>query len=143
MKIEHEYSGADWIGSTRRSWLKKGQELKPMSNIGRAAADILGFVWAGIYHLDDASLCKVDWSNSSWIEILLPSDSLATYDGNRLTLLVLCAHECAVRVEIEACNHQYIRAMFHPRTRTGTISQRHPTIEQAIAAFRERFKVTE
>ena len=46
------YAGAAWIRSAL------GRELSPL---GAAVADLLGDVFAGIYHLDNADLRKVDW----------------------------------------------------------------------------------
>lgn len=63
-------------------------------------------------------------------------DELASYDYDMLTRLVLLAHEYAVRVDVDA-RGRYLRITIHGRLRDGLMHERHPTIEQAIATFRE------
>lgn len=60
--------------------------------------------------------------------------SLATFDFDNLTRLVLSAHQNCVRVEIGPAMRR-IKIMIHPRQREGQMYQRHPTIEQAIERF--------
>lgn len=65
---------------------------------------------------------------------------LATWDFDALTRLVLLAHDRCVRVEVTPCNMQYLRiAIWQRHTRLGGIAERHPTIETALACWRERY----
>jgi hypothetical protein len=143
--------------------VRRSLEVKP-TTLGATVADILGRVFRGIYHLDDAN--KIDWTNPRYIEVHVDGN-LATFDGNALTELVVLAHEELVRVEVRA--HSIVirvdeegwevvnrnpekesyddpegteRApvlclLFHQREgREGRVDQRHPTIEQAVEAVR-------
>ena len=95
---------------------------------------ILSAVFGGLHRIPN----KIKWAvNASFqmAEILIPGD-LATWDFSNLTVLVLAAHEEAIRVSLSACNFRYMRLMMHPRLREGCISQRHPTIDEAVAMFR-------
>lgn len=69
------------------------------------------------------------------IEVCVPVN-LATYDFNNLTVLVVVAHEVCVRASLRSGPPRQIILMFHDRQREGGMSQRHPTIEDAIASIR-------
>jgi hypothetical protein len=128
--IEKECRGVQWLRSQ-----KPGIEI---SELGTKVADIIDRLYVGIYHKDDAVLHKrVQWNNPSWIEIVV-YDRLSTFDSDRLTHLVLLAHDYCVRVEISAAAPQYLRLGFSPRMRKGEVHQRHPNIESAIATYRSR-----
>lgn len=125
-----KYAGADWVRDAMR--------IEEMSSLGKKVADILGNVYLGIYHVKQKDLDKVDWKNERYIVIRI-RDELSTYDLNRLTLLVIACHEQAVRVQISGRAKNYLELMFHERRRNGNSFERHPTIEQAIASYREAF----
>jgi len=121
-----KYSGADWLRT----------ELSPL---GRKVADILGAVFLGIYHLEQRELYKVDWTDPRCIEIGIYME-LATFDASKLTGLVVACHDACVRMSIvPTCRPRHITLMFHQRkNRAGSMFERHPTIESAIAEFRKR-----
>jgi hypothetical protein len=125
-----QYAGHEWIE----------KDLKVQcSPLGRDVADLLGFVYRGIYHIE-RNVRKVEWGNDFYIKLNLDDGgSFATWDGNNLTRLVLAAHAMAIRIEIEPCNPRYMRLYFHRRRREGGIAERHPTIEQAIDQFNDEF----
>lgn len=63
--------------------------------------------------------------------------SLATYDFSGLTALVLAAHKYCVRVDVSAGGPRRLKIMLHPRhSRDGSMTQRHPTIQQALEQFK-------
>lgn len=127
------YSGADWIYHS----LATGE----MSPLGIAVADLLGDVWLGIYHMNTTSLSKVDWANPYCVEVTLPrSGSLCTVDGNKLTILVVLAHDRMIRVGLEGVGPGYIRAQFHQRSsRDGRLMERYPTLEDHADLIRRHF----
>lgn len=131
-ELTHEYSGA--------AWLEAGYKVK-CSPVGWIAAEILGFVYRGLYHLPEASLAKPDWTNEHWVAVNVP-DGLATYDGSALTELVLLAHDLGVRLEIQQGGPGRLKLYFHARERrtggTGVWS-RHPTLEEAAERLRARY----
>jgi hypothetical protein len=57
--------------------------------------------------------------------------TMATYDDEKLTTLVVLAHERAVRVEIASGGPHRLRVIVHQRAREGRI-ERHPTLVQAV-----------
>lgn len=61
---------------------------------------------------------------------------LATFDGDALTRMVIVAHELCCRVEVRPHNPGHLLVCLWERDREGGMSERHPTIEQAIADVR-------
>lgn len=61
---------------------------------------------------------------------------LSSFDFDKLTRLVLLAHERCIRVEVDSGGPRRVRIAIWRRQREGGMSERHPTIEQAIATFR-------
>lgn len=130
------YAGSDWIENTLK---------QPLSEFGRQVADLVGDVFLGIYHLTPRSLEKVDWQNDSFIQLVVPSTNhdIATYDGNRLTMLVLFAHDRMIRIAVEGAAPGYLRLTFSPRysrNKTDPCWKRHPTLEYHVAKLREHFQ---
>lgn len=60
---------------------------------------------------------------------------VATYDFDELTRLVIMAHHYCYRVSIMPYNFTTFKIAIWKRKREGSMSQRHPTIEQAIEEF--------
>lgn len=61
---------------------------------------------------------------------------LATYDWDKLTRLVLMAHDQCIRVSIFPNAFKSLRIAIWKREREGGLSKRHPTIEEAIELYR-------
>ena len=82
---------------------------------------------------------RQDWSHPDMAHLVMYSGgSLATWDFDHLTRLVIGAHDECIRVGIEPVSHRYLRFAFHPRKRDGdAIHSRHPSIETAIESFRK------
>lgn len=129
-RAQSKYSGADWI--------KTAFKNKVMSHFGEQVADLLGNMFLGIYHLNYSSLSKVEWDNPNHIEVNVYG-GMGTYDDDKLTRLVLLAHDMCVRVEIQP-NMKYLKLVFHPRQRDGGISIGHPTLEKHIAGLRKHYE---
>ena len=122
-------------------WVKAALKPKEMSELGEKVADLLGDLFAGIYHLDDDKLKNVDWGSTHHIEYPLGWKQLSTYNNSLLTLLVLMAHQRALRVTIAPRSNKYITLLFHPR-KSGMehdFFERHPTIEEAINTFNAHY----
>ncbi len=114
-----------------------------VSEFGEKVADILDQLFDGIYHIQEAVVNKrVRWDDPSRIQVVLYG-SMSTYDFSRLTHLVLLAHRYCVRVEISGSAPGYLRILFSDRKREGAIYSRHPTIEQAIENFNNRYPEVE
>ena len=125
-----KFAGADWIKSVTK---------KDLSPFGVHVADLLGQVYAGIYHIQDEVLHpRAEWQHPSRIEIVTYGD-LSTYDFNVLTKLVVLCHDHAIRLTIAPASNKYLRLIFHKRQRNSPhISERHPTLEDAAQDIRER-----
>lgn len=64
---------------------------------------------------------------------LVPHGTLATFDDDRLTLLVLAAHKYGVRAEVTNNGMRGIKILLHNRkARTGRYFERHPTIHEVL-----------
>lgn len=69
--------------------------------------------------------------------------SLATFDFNELTRLVFLAHDQCMRVEIINSGPGMVKiAIWKREGRTGSMWQRHPTIDEALKQWRESHKET-
>ena len=65
--------------------------------------------------------------------------SLATFDYDRLTHLVVLAHDRCIRAEIGPSGPGMLNLTLHQRPgRTGEMTRRHPTLEDAIIQLRAR-----
>lgn len=124
-----KYSGSDWLKASLR--------VGKMSKLGEAVGDLLGQVYAGIYHIESRALERVEWDNDHHIIIILPGE-FATFDSSRLTHLVVLCHDKCLRMSIRGkSSWGYMELMFHAREgRTGPMHSRCPTIEQAIESIR-------
>lgn len=67
---------------------------------------------------------------------------LATFDYNDLTRLVLMAHDKCMRVSIMPLNKNTVQIAVWKRQREGSMSERHPTLEQAIESYRKSSTTT-
>lgn len=57
---------------------------------------------------------------------------LSTFDFHNLTKLVLMAHKYCIRVAVDTYGVNKLKIMIWKREREGSLSMRHPTIEDAI-----------
>ncbi|MEK6861784.1 MAG: hypothetical protein AABY07_07485 [Nanoarchaeota archaeon] len=79
----------------------KGHTDKPLSENAKKTLTILSEVFGGLHHLDSDQLELFDYQ-SDWYNQYLIQGSLSTWDFQNLTLLVIMAHDMAVRFEIQA-----------------------------------------
>ena len=119
-------------------WIELSFKVK-CSPLGEKVADLLSDCFAGIYHIDETSLKKVDWTNTHFISINLSHRSLSTTDSAELTWLVVLCHDRCLRMSIKAKTMNYLELTFHQRQREGDLGERHPTIEQHIECIRKYF----
>ena len=128
-----QYAGSDWI--------EKSLKVSDISPLGRNVADFLGELFYGIYHLETRWLERVDWSDTYSMSINIGYKSLATFDNNTLTRLVFLAHHMAMRVDIDAATHGFLRLSFNQRQRTGELYDRHPRLLEAYGKFERSVSV--
>lgn len=126
--IEHENHCSRWSGIPQAK----------QTDFTRLAIGLLVKAFrTGVYNLR-INWSKVDWRYGNGVSFVLGyQPSLATYDFDQLTRLVIGAHEECIRIEVEPHGFGYLRINMWPRkTRTGSMSERHPTIEDAVASYR-------
>lgn len=118
-------------------WLRGcGKELSPL---GVQVAGILWDVFGGIYHISEEVLSKkVDWTNEHWITLSLYG-GMATYDGSTLTCFVIACHDRFVRMEMEGSKEGYVKVTFHQRSPKGDGFNRHPSLEEQMKKWREKW----
>src|ERR1044072_4718821 len=63
---------------------------------------------------------------------------LATFDYNELTRLVIMAHDYCYRASISPLSKSTVQIAIWKREREGSMSERHPTLEQAIEKLRPK-----
>lgn len=106
------------------------------SDFGLQVGALLAAWVDGLHHVPASQLRKADWAHTRWIELAWYGP-LSTFDGDELTRLVVLAHDRCIRVELRPCNGRYVRLGFSPRrAREGSIFERHPTMEAALARLR-------
>lgn len=133
------YSGADWV----QAQFKYTKPNMVMSPLGRAAADLLGELFYGIYHLDNKCIYKATWDDPICVQIIIGWHSWTTVDFDTLTRLVFLAHHMAIRVELHPATHHYMRLRFWQRGRTGDMYTRHPTLQEAVQKFEKAVTIPE
>lgn len=80
---------------------------------------------------------RVKWGSERHTKFVTSAHGLSTWDFNRLTRLVIGAHDECIRVEISPVAFRYLSIEMWPRKgREGSMSERHPTIEKAIEQYR-------
>lgn len=120
---------------SRKKW--KPEPLpETLSDFQRRVADILGMTGGGIYNAPisyDTIRWRHGWNGVSvtWLGYM------ATFDRGDLTMLVLLCHEARIRLEISPAGPHRLRLSFWQRKGDGGNSQRHPSIDEAVASFRE------
>lgn len=129
--VKTKYAGAGWL-KRNLAYVKPDMVV---SELGEKVADILGQVFSGIYHIEDRSLFKVDWSRNHSIQITLMDNGFATYDAGCLTHLVLLAHLCNIRVAVTAATHGYLKLTFMRVSVNTTMGDRHPNLKENIERY--------
>ncbi len=117
-----KYAGAEWLRGCK-------VEVSPFA---ARVADLVGYVWQGIYHIHNVE--RKDWSNPYSVTISIRGE-LATTDSNHLTMLVLLAHRLAIRVAIRPSGPGMLCLQFNERKRDGRLYERHSTIDEVIEYF--------
>lgn len=135
MLTNEKYAGAEWVKAAFKC---------EMSPLGELVADLLGDMYFGIYHLDSKSLKRTDWSDRHSI-VYNHQHSMATYDGNELTRLVVLSHDRMLRVQIKGLAPGLMQIVFHKRNlrEGGSMWERMPTMETAVANIRLCYRKTE
>lgn len=104
-----------------------------------ACWEVLSMVFGGDHHLENISYVA-----QNGIKMNVYSGSMATFDNSYLTRLLFACHDACVRLQIVQGGPYRFGLMLHKRhKREGSLYERHPTIEQALADWRERHPAEE
>lgn len=102
------------------------------SVLGAKVERILDRTFSGAHNTPTSRKKPIDYSQAERIEVPI-FGSLATFDGDQLTRLVIAAHDECVRVCVSPHSRLYLLLQFHPRAgREGRLFQRHPTMADAM-----------
>lgn len=107
-----------------------------LSGIAEKSLIILSYMFGGIHNLDYKQRKKFRYTDEHCTDYVM-FGSMATWDANRLTTLVVLAHELAVRVEISPRSFKYVKITFWERRRTGAPFERHPTLDEVLKFWRD------
>lgn len=65
--------------------------------------------------------------------VVIPYGSLATYDDDKLTRIVIASHRYGLRAEVTNYGMRGLKILLHNRkARSGRIFERHPTLEEVL-----------
>ncbi len=119
-------------------WVQALNKDKPMSELGKKVANILGYVGYGIYNCP-ISHRRIDWTDDYCITVNW-GRSLSNWDFDNLTRLVLECHERLIRIELGGSAPYRMKMFFNQRkSREGGMSVRMPTIETMIERRKDAF----
>lgn len=107
-----------------------------LNDFHKRAFTILGIVGGGIYN------APIAWNSVYWDKRTIICSwwkGLGTFDFSALTEFVFLCHEARIRGEIAPCNHRHVQIVLCERDAAGGMSRRHPSLDEALAAWRERF----
>lgn len=130
--METHHRAENSRNAKRRGWTPRPEQLTAFQ---AKVCDILGMVGGGIYNAPILHE-KTDWDYGYGGVSVLWRQSVATWDFNQLTILVLLCHEARIRCEISAGGAKLLRFSFWQRTNEGSMSRRHPNLDEALEAFR-------
>jgi len=97
--------------------------------------NVLATTFRGIHHCGKIKKYDEGTVNEMWETNKY--GGMTTYDFDELTRLVIAAHDECVRVEISHSGPGLVKIRLWARdNRDGKYYEKHPTIEEAIKAFR-------
>lgn len=132
--VERNNAACNKAHGHRRGYVPKPERL---TEFQAKVMDILGMVFGGIYNAP-ISWGTVEWQYGKGISLVSPhGNGLATFDFAHLTTLVFLCHEARIRAEIDPAGPRGFRFSLWPRSHTGSMGQRHPNLDEAVAKFRE------
>lgn len=126
--MRSDFDNAGWV----EAHLKK--QLTPFQ---KRVAEIVGIIGSNAYNAP-VKWEKVDWEyGGRAVSLVWGNGHLATFDFMPLTTLVFLCHDARIRLQIEPAGPRGLRLSFWQRQATGSMSKRHPDLEEAIADHRD------
>jgi hypothetical protein len=136
---QRNITAAKKTAKKQRSDNRKGYAAAPdeLNAFQRQVMTILGVVGGGIYN------APIAWDAIVWMGgrgMIVPwRNDLSTFDFQNLTALVFLCHMARIRCCVSPHGPGMLGLMFHPREAEGGMSQRHPDLDEAYAAYNARF----
>lgn len=109
-----------------------------LGNNGLRCAKLLVLWLGGLHDVSRDALREADWSGEH-LTLDISNERFATYDFNYLTKLVVLAHDLCIRCELVPTSDGGMLLSMSPRDRDGEQWDRHPTMEQHLAAIRSKY----
>lgn len=121
-------------------WLEANLKRK-LTPYQHRVANVIGIVAGGIYN------APINWKSADFdlagrrgVAVNWMMGEFATTDFNALTMLVFLAHEERIRIAVKPITTRYMKILFFERKADGNNSQRHPSLDEAIADFRAWYR---
>jgi len=96
LRLQMQYCGAKWL----RQHLSYERPPREPSPFGDSVADLLGYCFAGLYHMPPVALRDAEWESEHGIVVKLYPGEIASWDYNTLTSLVVVGHDMGIRVSV-------------------------------------------
>jgi hypothetical protein len=120
--VEERYSSKFY----RKEWMSDDQW-----ECAQLLADLMG----GFHHVKAIKDFGLGICTNLW-------PRLSTYDFNDLTRAVFMAHDRCIRLEVLPSGPGMLKLSLHKRhKREGSVFERHPTIETALAEYRKNWSL--
>lgn len=114
--------------------MMKRKDYSWMTSDQKECYEMLCDLWGGKHHL--YSEVK-EWGDGIQYNT---SQDLSTFDFNTLTTAVFMAHDRMIRLSIGSSGPGMVRMQLWKRhTRTGSTTERHPTIIEALEIYRRSY----
>ena len=134
--IENHNRATNLRNASSRSKIAKPILPEVLTEFQAKVVDILGMAGGGIYNAPIAlNSIKWDYGYRGVSVIWRGGRDMATWDSSALTVLVFLCHAARIRCAIDPAGPHMLRISFWPRRASGGIGERHPNLEEAVAAF--------
>lgn len=138
MNFQIDTGAVEWLESDLEATYRMKPKLGTapvLSDFHKLAVTVIRRgMGTGIYNVQ-ANWEKAEFK-SHYMRVTIRCHAWSTFDFSELTRLVIAAHDACLRLQIEPVSRNYMAVFLSPREREGGMSQRHPTIEQAVEDFR-------
>lgn len=109
----------------------------PISSLAEKALVVISRLYGGLHNMPWEHKEKFDYYDNQHVSIIW-FGGMATFDSDKLTTLVFLAHELALRIEVSPRAFRYLKISFWERKgRTGSLFDRHPSIDEVISFWRK------
>lgn len=126
--MQAHFDNAGWV----EAHLKR--KLTPFQ---ARVAEIVGIIGSNAYNAP-VKWEKVDWEyGGRAVSVVWGNGHMSTFDFMPLTTLVFLCHDARIRLEIGPAGPRGLRLNFWQRRDRGSISSRHPDLDEAFADHRE------